>query len=298
MNNWIEAARPRTLPLALASILMGSFLAESHGYFSWVIFSLTILTTVCLQILSNFANDYGDTINGADSADRKGPMRAVQSGQITRNQMLIAILVMAVISLICGIFLLYFSFENWNSTNFYLFLGIGFLAIIAAITYTAGKKPYGYAGLGDLSVLIFFGFVGVLGTYFLQTKFFELYIILPALTSGFFAVTVLNINNLRDLNSDKAAGKKTIPVRYGLAFGVKYHQVLIISGVLLSFIFSFTGNFSWFKLLPILSFPFLLHLLTGISVKDSPQKIDSFLKKMALTSLLYTILFGVGQILA
>jgi 1,4-dihydroxy-2-naphthoate polyprenyltransferase len=297
MNNWIEAARPRTLPLALASILMGSFLAASKSTFNWPIFWLTIATTICLQVLSNFANDYGDTQNGADSAERQGPMRAVQSGEISAKTMFGAIIVMSLLSLCCGIFLLYEAFEGFNSTAFFGFLGIGFMAIIAAITYTAGKKPYGYAGFGDVSVFIFFGLVGVMGTYYLQTKQLNYAIILPAFTSGFFATAVLNINNLRDIDSDNNAGKKTIPVRYGKVFGINYHKILIFLGIIFSIIYALNEHISIFKLLPMLSIPFLYKIFSGIKETDSPQKIDSFLKKMALSSLLFTILFGLGEIL-
>ncbi|MES2798349.1 MAG: 1,4-dihydroxy-2-naphthoate octaprenyltransferase, partial [Bacteroidota bacterium] len=228
---WIEAARPRTLPLALASILMGSFLAAHEGDFSWKIFVLTALTTVILQVLSNFANDYGDTQNGADLTGRQGPMRAVQSGQITQKQMLQAIVFTSSLALFSGLALLYFALKEADMQSFLMFLGLGILCILAAITYTAGKNPYGYAGFGDISVLIFFGLVGVLGTYFLQTKTFQFNIILPALTSGFFAVAVLNINNLRDIDSDKLATKKTIPVRFGKSFGIKYHRFLVFGGL-------------------------------------------------------------------
>ncbi len=298
MKHWIEAARPRTLPLALASIILGSFLAASYGAFCWLIFGFTILTTILLQILSNFANDYGDTQNGADSIERKGPKRAVQSGEISKLAMLKAIIFLAVLSLISGVYLLFLAFGSFNSQYFYRFLGIGFLSIVAAITYTAGKKPYGYAGLGDLSVLIFFGLVGVLGTFFLQAKFINYILILPALTSGLFAVTVLNINNLRDIDSDRLAGKKTIPVRFGKAFGINYHQSIIVLGFIASAIYGLVHNFSLFKLWPIICIPMLYNIFYGIKIEDTPQKIDTFLKKMALTSLFFSIIFGIGEYLS
>jgi 1,4-dihydroxy-2-naphthoate polyprenyltransferase len=294
MKHWIEAARPRTLPLALASIIMGSFLAASHGIFNWGVFTLTIITTFLLQILSNFANDFGDTQNGADLAGRQGPQRAVQSGAISHAAMLKAIIITAIVSLVSGITLLSKAFPSWQSKEFIYFLGLGFLSIIAAITYTAGKKPYGYAGLGDISVIIFFGLVGVLGTYYLQTKSMNYSILLPALTSGCFATAVLNINNLRDIESDTKAGKKTIPVRFGIKTGVVYHQTLILMGLFCALMYLVKGDFSIYKLLPLLSLPFLFRIATGISPQDSPQKIDTFLKKMALSSLLFSMLFGIA----
>jgi len=168
-KNWLSAFRLRTLPLALASILMGSFLAIAHQNFQLWVFILCVLTTIFLQILSNLANDYGDSIHGADSADRKGPQRAVQSGAISSKSMRNALIIFVFLSLISGLGLLWVAFKDSDLGLFLKFLGLGILAIIAAITYTAGAKPYGYAGFGDISVLIFFGWVGVLGTYFLHT---------------------------------------------------------------------------------------------------------------------------------
>ncbi len=298
MKNWIGAARPRTLPLALASILMGSFLAAYNGTFNWNIFALTVLTTVLLQILSNFANDYGDTQNGADQAGRQGPLRAVQSGAISGAAMLRVIVLFSFLSLISGVLLLLNAFERWSSSEFFTFLGLGFLSILAAITYTAGKKPYGYAGLGDISVIIFFGLVAVLGTYYLQTKNISASLILPALSSGFFAATVLNINNLRDIDSDKLAGKKTIPVRYGKHFGIIYHRFLILAGFVSAIIYLFLISNSKYHLIPLIILPHLGYIFKGIGVNDPPQKIDTFLKKMALTSLLFSILFGLALLLS
>lgn len=291
---WFEAARPRTLPLALASILMGSFLAASFGQFDWSIFGLTVLTTILLQILSNFANDYGDSENGADHTGRQGPTRAVASGQISKSQMKNAILIMIILALISGIGLLYLAFKGADSNSFFAFLGLGLLSIFAAITYTAGKNPYGYAGFGDVSVLIFFGIVGVLGTYFLQVKTISLDLILPALSSGFFATAVLNINNLRDIDSDKAASKKTIPVRFGKVFGIKYHRFLIFGGLFSAILYSIFNYNSIYQFVFLFSVPFLYLIANGIKPADEPQKIDTFLKKMALTSLLFSLLFGVG----
>ncbi len=298
MKHWIEAARPRTLPLALASIIMGSFLAANNGNFSWLVFWLTVLTTIILQILSNFANDYGDTQNGADLTGRQGPQRAVASGQITKSQMINAIIFTVALALVSGISLLYFSFESADSNLFYIFLGLGLLSILAAITYTSGSKPYGYAGLGDLSVLLFFGILGVCGTYFLQTKTFDFGILLPALTSGLFATAVLNINNLRDIESDKLAGKKTIPVRFGKAFGVKYHRFLIFGGILAASIFTILNYQSPVQLIYLLPIPILFQIGKGIKPEDSPQQIDTYLKKMALSSLLFSVVFGLGLVMS
>ena len=291
MKKWLSAARPRTLPLALASILMGSFLAASVGKFNWIIFLLCCLTTITLQILSNFANDYGDTQNGADSAGRVGPQRAVQSGEITSRQMLAGIVFFIILSLIFGISLLYFSFRDASTNEFWGFLGLGLLCIVAAYTYTAGKKPYGYAGLGDVSVLMFFGLVGVLGSNYLFTKTFNWINVLPALSCGFFATGVLNINNIRDIESDTKAGKKTIPARLGRATAIRYHWFLLIAGMVSILVFSYLQG-DYF-ILYIVCFP--LFFINGLKVSRLANP-DPMLKQMALSTLAFVILFGIGQV--
>jgi 1,4-dihydroxy-2-naphthoate octaprenyltransferase len=291
MKNWLSAARPRTLPLSLSSILMGSFLAASVGQFDWLIFAFCCLTTIALQVLSNFANDYGDTQNGADLAGRVGPQRAVQSGAITPKQMLNGIILLAIVCLIFGISLLYFAFRDASANQFWGFLGLGLLCMLAAYTYTAGKKPYGYAGLGDVSVLIFFGLVGVLGSNYLYTKTFDWVNLLPALSCGFFATGVLNINNIRDIESDTRAGKKTIPARLGRDTAIKYHWFLLIAGMVSILVFSLLNE--QYTILYVLCFP--LFFINGIKVSKLPNP-DPMLKQMSLSTLAFVILFGIGQL--
>jgi 1,4-dihydroxy-2-naphthoate octaprenyltransferase len=291
MKNWLSAARPRTLPLSLSSIFMGSFLATSAGQFDWLIFAFCCLTTIALQVLSNFANDYGDTQNGADLAGRVGPQRAVQSGAISPKQMLNAIIILAIICLIFGISLLYFSFRDAAANQFWGFLGLGLLCMLAAYTYTAGKKPYGYAGLGDISVLIFFGLVGVLGSNYLYTKTFDWINLLPALSCGFFATGVLNINNIRDIESDTRAGKKTIPARLGREAAIKYHWFLLIAGMVSILLFSILKE--QYAILYVLCFP--LFFINGIKVSKLPNP-DPMLKQMSLSTLAFVLLFGIGQL--
>ena len=237
MKSWLAAARPRTLPLALASIILGSFLAAAAGQFSWTITLLASLTTIFLQILSNFANDYGDAISGKDTAERVGPRRAVATGLITKEAMFKGIVVTSALSLITGIWLLIeatsqpaitTSDTTGTSYTFWIFLVLGVLCIAAAIAYTNGKRPYGYAGFGDIAVLIFFGWVGVMGTYYLQTMSFAATLLLPASSVGFFATGVLNINNIRDIETDAKTGKNSIPVRLGRARAIQYHWFLLL----------------------------------------------------------------------
>lgn len=296
MQHWIKAFRLRTLPLALASIFMGAFLAAADGQFSWTIFALCISTTIFLQVLSNLANDYGDSIHGADSISRVGPKRAVQSGVISMRSMRNAVIVFSFLSLVSGLTLLFIVFANdWR--GILSFLALGILSILAAIGYTVGKKPYGYAGLGDLSVMIFFGLIGVLGSYYLFTKTFSVQYVFPAISCGVFAIAVLNINNIRDIDSDKLAGKFSIPVRIGRLNAVRYHWFLLFTGITAAVIYTFVYFSSPWQLLFLLTIPFFLYNGKAVSSKPSSQ-LDPFLRQMAMSTLLFVITFGCGILLA
>lgn len=296
LSPWIHAFRLRTLPLALSSVSMGGFLAAAQGKFNTTVFLLCCLTTVLLQVLSNLANDYGDTINGADHAGRQGPQRAVQSGAITPVAMRSAILVFIALSLASGIALLFTAFGT-DVRLLLTFFGIGLLCIAAAILYTVGKKPYGYAGLGDLSVLIFFGGVGVTGTLFLFTHQLSASSLLPALACGLFAVGVLNINNMRDIESDRQAGKYSIPVRIGKVKAGVYHWFLLIGGLAAAVVYTVINFRSPLQFLFLLSLP--LFLVIGKAVNQKPSaELDPYLRRMALGSLLFVALFGIGHLLS
>jgi len=296
VKSWIQAFRLRTLPLALSSIAMGGFLAQAANSFQWNIFLLCVTTTIFLQILSNVANDYGDSIHGADSIDRKGPSRAVQSGAISAQQMKTAVIIFVLLSLISGVSLLLVSFGfDWNAILF--FLGLGLLSIAAAVAYTVGRKPYGYFGLGDFSVLIFFGLVGVLGSYYLFTKTVSGYEILPALSCGLFSIGVLNINNIRDIESDKKAGKFSIPVRIGRDKAIVYNWILITGGLISSLVYSIINYQSPWQFLFLITLP--LFIKNGVAVSRKPShELDPYLKQMALSTLLFVLLFGLGLMLA
>ncbi|GAA4457794.1 1,4-dihydroxy-2-naphthoate octaprenyltransferase [Nibrella saemangeumensis] len=298
MKSWIAAARPRTLPLALASIILGSFLALAAGQFSQRIFMLAALTTIFLQILSNFANDYGDAISGKDTAERVGPQRAVATGLITRKAMLWGMIITALLALGSGIWLLIEAFRDASPETFYLFLGLGFLSIGAAVAYTNGKRPYGYSGLGDIAVLIFFGWVGVLGTYFLHTLYFDFATILPATSVGLFATGVLNVNNIRDIETDAKTGKYSIPVRLGRERATAYHWVLLIAGMVCAVAYTLlVGWDNYLDWLYLLSFP--LFILNGYKVAThrQPAELNPRLGQLAMTTLLFVLLFGAGIIL-
>lgn len=292
---WLQAFRLRTLPLALSCIGMGAFLAADAAAFRWSVFVLCVATTIFLQILSNLANDYGDTVNGADNEHREGPQRAVQSGAISIGAMRMAIYIFITLCLGTGVSLLIVSFGlNWEAIGF--FFGLGLLSIFAAIAYTVGRRPYGYIGLGDLSVLIFFGLVGVMGSYYLFTQQLAWTKVLPAMSCGFFSIAVLNVNNIRDIESDRKAGKFSIPVRIGRKNAVTYHWVLLVSGWLAALAYSFTHFVSVGQFIYVLSLPLFLSNARAVATKPS-SALDPYLKQMALSTLLFVALFGIGLFL-
>ena len=269
LSVWIQAFRLRTLPLSLACIGMGSFLAAAIYKFNLKVFIFSSLTTLFLQILSNLANDYGDSIHGADSIDRKGPSRAIQSGKITKSAMKKAIMILAILSLFSGLMLIYFS--THNTVQFLVFFVLGVLAILAAILYTMGDKPYGYEGLGDLSVFLFFGWVGAFGTFYLHTQILDWSILLPASSCSFFAVAVLNINNIRDVESDVRAGKRSIPVRIGRDHAIKYHWFLLLSGVVCATLYLLLNFKTGYQFLYLLILPLLFLNAKAVYTKKEPK---------------------------
>ena len=297
MKVWISAFRLRTLPLALASIGMGAFLAAANGFFRWDVFLMCALTTILLQILSNLANDYGDTVHGADSQDRQGPQRAVQSGQITAKAMKTALFIFALLALGSGLSLLWVALENAGNV-FWVFLGLGIAAIAAAITYTAGWRPYGYAGLGDLSVLIFFGWLAVLGSYYLFAQTLSWPVLLPATSIGLLSVGVLNVNNIRDIESDERAGKFSIPVRIGRKKAVSYHRILLVLAVVSSVYYVLLTYSSPLQFLFLLVVPLLVKNAYAVQKKTISTELDPYLKQLAMTSLLFVLLFGIGQLIS
>lgn len=294
ISHWIKAFRLRTLPLALSSIGMAGFLAYDQQRFNTIVFVGCVLTTLFLQILSNLANDYGDFMNGADGEHRVGPQRAVQSGVISIAEMRSAIIAFSILSLIAGITLLYQVRGLLSIELLLCFLGIGLLAIVAAVTYTSGKRPYGYAGLGDISVFVFFGFVAVCGTYYLQSGNITADLVLPAISCGLLSTAVLNVNNLRDIDSDKLAGKKSIPVRIGPVYGRYYHLLLIASAWLCATIYAGGHYTSVFNFVYLLCLPlFIRHLIVVFKTKE-PRLLDPYLKQLALSTLVFVITYGVG----
>ncbi len=291
---WIKAIRLRTLPLAWASLTMGGILAHMDGLFNWLTYGLSLATAFSLQILSNLANDYGDAVSGLDGESRVGPSRTIQEGLITKSQMKRAIAFMAVLSFGLGLSLIYLAFGDWRLILAFLILGL--LSIWAAVKYTMGENPYGYSGWGDFFVLVFFGWVGVSGSHFLYSEAFDWLNLLPATTLGLLAVAVLNVNNIRDIESDQASGKYSIPVRIGRKNAVIYHALILISAIGSVSYFAFLTGFSGWQWLFLVSFPLLIINWVAVKKHDDPRKLDPFLKQMALTTLLFVILFFLGNV--
>lgn len=315
IKNFIKAARLRTLPLSVSGIIVGAYLGSVDKFlfvyeelietaicvqrtplYQSSIFWLAILTTIGFQVLSNFANDYGDGVKGTDD-HREGEARMVSSGAITPKQMKLAMIITAFITLCVALLLIYVSFGKENFGYSLLFFGLGIASIVAAIKYTVGKSAYGYSGFGDIFVFVFFGLLAVVGTYFLYTKQLNFTIFLPAFTIGLLSTAVLNLNNMRDRVNDEKSGKNTLVVKIGAEFSKYYHYYLIIASFLFALLYVVIKYQSPFQFLFVLAYiPLIKHLLFVYKNKEE-SLLDGELKKVALSTFLFSILFGLGQIL-
>lgn len=294
---WLKAMRLRTLPLSVSGIIVGTCFAYYNGRFSWWVLVLAILTTISLQILSNLANDYGDGVKGTDNDERVGPKRAIQSGEITPNEMLDAIKFNIIIVIILTLSLIWAAFGPTNFLFLLLFIFLGGLSIYAALNYTMGDAPYGYRALGDIFVFVFFGLVSTIGSYLLYMHTIDHVIILPALVIGLLSVGVLNLNNMRDLNADANVGKITMAVKLGINKAKQYHFFLIVGAMFFTVMFSVLYYVSLYNFLYIIAFiPLLIHI-KKIKLAREPNDFDSQLKVLALSTFLIAILLGVGYIL-
>jgi len=294
VKKYIKAARLRTLPLSVSGIIVGAGLAISENKFNTLIFVLALLTTTGFQVISNFANDYGDGVKGTDNKNRVGPERAIQSGKITPKQMLSAIIYTSIVTFIIALVLIYVSFGKDDFLNLGIFFVLGILSIAAAIKYTVGKKAYGYSGFGDFFVFIFFGLLSVLGSYYLFTKELNIINLLPAFTVGFLSVGVLNLNNMRDRESDLKSNKRTFVVKIGIEMAKYYHYYLLVASFLFSLIFSTITFKSPYQFLFLFAFiPIGKHFVTVFNNGNS-KYLDPELKKLALSTFLFSILFLIG----
>ncbi len=292
MNNakyYISSFRPRTLPLSLSGIFLGTLLAKTDGFFHWLPFSLAVATTLCLQILSNLANELGDLQKGTDNSERLGPIRSIQSGALTLYEFKRTIVIFICLSICFGSALVYSAFDSIFNKESIIMLILGATAIIAAIKYTIGKNAYGYHGLGDIFVFLFFGLLSTMGAYFLMSHTVNMIVLLPASAIGFLSSGVLNLNNMRDIENDKNCGKNTLPVKLGIPLAKIYHFFLIINAFICMSVYVSLRPESHFFYLLTLPF-FILHLIKVF--QDTGRDLDPQLKILSLSTLLFSLLGG------
>ncbi|CAA7392523.1 1,4-dihydroxy-2-naphthoate octaprenyltransferase [Chryseobacterium fistulae] len=304
MTDWIKAARLRTLPLSLSGIIMGAFIAKwrlysEGGIWDWRVLALALLVTLLYQILSNYANDYGDGVKGTDAKRAaEAETRAVASGKITAKQMKNAVILFSILSFVATIVLLYIAFIPNYMNEFYIFNGLGLASILAAIGYTVGKNPYGYMGLGDIFVFIFFGLVSVCGSYFLFTKTFSWDVLLPGAAIGMMSMAVLNLNNMRDIESDKLSGKNSFALRIGFKNAMIYEMILLQFPLILILLFLGVNGFFqsqnyYVFIVMILLLP-LMKLRRKIMTVKEPKELDPFLKQVGIMTFVMAILTAFG----
>ena len=292
---WIRAARLRTLLLSFSGVLLGGFLSihtgPSSGSVTWLCLLFCALTAVLLQVLSNLANDYGDYKKGTDSAKRVGPQREMQSGTITEKQMKRGLGVTAGLCLIAGA-LLIFVFARLSWQELFVFASLGLGAVLASLLYTLGKRPYGYRGLGDLYCFLFFGWAAVAGTFYLATKQLDFSVLLPASAMGFLSNAVLNINNMRDIENDRASGKNSLVVKIGLKKAFVYHCLLIGMAFVCLTIYLVLHHAAWYSYLFLLLSVLFVKDLVAIK-KTEPELLDPFLGRQVKHSFLVVVVYGV-----
>ena len=294
---WLKAVRLRTLPLSVSGILIGNSLCFQDPEFSGILFVLMLFTAISFQIISNFANDYGDGVKGTDNDNRLGPKRVLQQGLLSREILKKGIVIISLISLLLAFVLIFLAFGSNSWYYILIFIGLSFASVWAAILYTVGNKAYGYYGFGDLFVFLFFGGVSVLGAYFIQLKTFSYPAILLSLVVGFLSVGVLNLNNMRDIDNDAFVGKRTLVVIMGAAIAKKYHLLLLIVSVsILVYVFSSVSiRFFWIPYLAII--PLIVHFISVLK-NSEPKFFDPELKKLSLSIFLLSLLVFLSFYLA
>jgi len=283
---WLTAARLRTLPLSLSGIFFGATVALAIKNFNPSVFHWALIVTISLQVLSNFANDLGDGLKGTDNENRIGPKRALQAGLLSARELKIGIVLLVILTGLAIYQLL--QGANLNSTSYAVLAVLGALSIVAALTYTLGKKPYGYYGLGDFMVFFFFGGVAVLGTIILFTPKIPYSAIGYTLTAGSLSTAVLNLNNMRDHQSDKASGKNTLVVRMGVERAKIYHYLLLITAYI-GFTFSTITVLSSSSVFLVLAFVFLIPHIQKVRKVEDYRNLDDELKKIALFCFLLSV---------
>ena len=291
---WIQAARIQTLPLSISGILVGSSFAYNINSFDNIIFFLSIITAISFQVLSNFANDYGDGILGTDN-QRIGPDRVIASGKLSLKELKKGIVINVFISITFSYSLIKYSFKS-DYFLILIFLILSISSIVAAIKYTMGKSPYGYHGLGDIFVFIFFGYVSVFGSFFLQTKIINYELFILAAIIGFLCVGVLNLNNIRDIENDSAMNKKTIPTRIGFSNAKIYQIFLILFSIVLTALLTLKFKPSYNYIFVVIGILPLVYHLFKVRQAKNPIEFKPLLKQLAVSSFFYSIFMSIFMI--
>ncbi|MDR2816666.1 MAG: 1,4-dihydroxy-2-naphthoate octaprenyltransferase [Proteiniphilum sp.] len=293
VKDWISAFRLRTLFLAVATVVLGSGLALREGSFSATTFLLSFLLAVSIQILANLANDLGDFQKGTDTTGhRKGPTRALQSGRISPREMKVAIALFSAVCIITGLSLVLNVIACISRLSAAILIGLGAAGILAALFYTLGKHAYGYKGWGDLFAFIFFGPVPVIGVYFLHTRTLNFQPLPPAAGIGLISAMILNINNMRDIENDRASGKITLAAKLGIHRAKIYHAGLTLASFLCfigySCLYAPSPRYRYLYLFIFLSFFGIL----SNAYRKSGQELDPYLKRTSLSGFLLAIAFS------
>lgn len=289
----IKSMRLRTLPLSLAGVILGVTLAADKTDVSPWTAALIFLTTVCLQILSNLSNELGDTLSGTDSADRQGPKYALGSGDMTIGDIKKLILMFIGLCVISGLAMIQVSFGSLFKTESICLEALGAAAIVGAMKYTLGKNPYGYRGLGDVSVFIFFGLVSVLGGYYVAARELPpLIMLLPASAIGCFSVGVLNVNNIRDMKTD-AVNRVTVAIKLGMKGARIYQTILVTLGWALILVFCAVYDFAPGHYIFIITLPLYIKHLQGVWTR-SERALDPMLPILVISTFFLSILAGAG----
>ena len=285
--------RLRTLPLSLAGVILGVMLAADKTDVSPWTAALIFLTTVCLQILSNLSNELGDTLSGTDSADRQGPKYALGSGDMTIGDIKKLILMFIGLCVISGLAMIQVSFGSLFKTESICLEALGAAAIVGAMKYTLGKNPYGYRGLGDVFVFIFFGLVSVLGGYYVAARELpSLIMLLPASAIGCFSVGVLNVNNIRDMKTD-AVNRVTVAIKLGMKGARIYQTILVTLGWALILVFCAVYDFAPGHYIFIITLPLYIKHLQGVWTR-SERALDPMLPMLVISTFFLSILAGAG----
>ena len=285
---WILAARPKTLPAAAGPVIVGAALAVADGAFAWLPALAALAGALLLQILSNFANDYSDFFRGADTEERLGPTRVTASGLISPQELRWGMVGVIAAAALIGLYLIWVG--GWP------ILAVGVAAILAALAYTGGPFPFGYYGLGDFFVFIFFGLVAVCGTYYVQALTLTGHVILAAVPIGALVTNILVVNNLRDIDTDRAANKHTLAVILGRQGARLEYLALVVVAYVVPIWFWLSGQSSVWVLLPLLSLALAVPLVRAVfTVTGRP--LNKTLAGTARLSLVFGLLFAVGLVL-